>query len=99
MSSRPVPVSSLPPGTIYHAIDTAATNLAGGVATVDACVAWLREKVFHHEFFHHIVESTATTLEILSASFGDQPRPIYRNYGDAMHRRLGSHPRGSKWRQ
>lgn len=92
MSSRPVPVSSLPPGTIYHAIDTAATNLAGGIATVDACVAWLREKVFHHEFFHHIVESTATTLEILSASFGDQPRPIYRNYRDATHRRLGSHP-------
>lgn len=36
-------------------------------------------EIFHHEFFHHIAESTATTLEILGAAM-DKPQPIYLEY-------------------
>lgn len=38
-------------------------------------------EIFNHEFFHHLVESTATTLEIISAAQGE-PQPLY-----LMHRR------------
>jgi hypothetical protein len=33
-------------------------------------------EVFNHEFFHHLVESAATTIELLLASQGT-PRPVY----------------------
>ena len=33
-------------------------------------------EIFNHEFFHHLVESTATTLEVILASQGD-PQPVY----------------------
>ncbi|WP_207064002.1 hypothetical protein [Motiliproteus sp. SC1-56] len=36
-------------------------------------------EVFNHEFFHHLVESTATTLEVLGAARGDKI-PLYLNY-------------------
>lgn len=36
-------------------------------------------EVFHHEFFHHMAESTATYLEILSAASG-QGRRVYLEY-------------------
>jgi hypothetical protein len=37
--------------------------------------------VFHHEFFHHLVESTATVLEVVCAGLGT-PRPLYLEYRD-----------------
>lgn len=40
-------------------------------------------EVFHHEFFHHMVESTATALELIFASAGD-PRPIYVPYRERV---------------
>ncbi|RKT37850.1 hypothetical protein [Thiocapsa rosea] len=36
-------------------------------------------EVFHHEFFHHMAESTATYLEILGAA-SDTGRPVYLEY-------------------
>jgi hypothetical protein len=36
-------------------------------------------EVFNHEFFHHMVESTATTLELILATQG-APQPVYINY-------------------
>jgi len=36
-------------------------------------------EIFHHEFFHHIAESTATSLEIISAGMGN-PKPIFLEY-------------------
>ena len=49
-------------------------------------------EVFHHEYFHHIVESTATTLEVLVAAFG-RPQPLYFSYWQhAYESNLGSHP-------
>lgn len=41
-------------------------------------------EVFHHEFFHHIAESTATSLEIISAGLGN-PRPIFLEYNRRKH--------------
>lgn len=33
-------------------------------------------EIFNHEFFHHLVESTATTLELILATQGE-PQPVY----------------------
>ncbi len=64
--------------------------LLGNIESILRCVLF---EVFHHEFFHHIIESTATTLEILSAIFG-KPRPFYRDYLEVREYReiLGEHP-------
>jgi hypothetical protein len=39
-------------------------------------------EIFHHEFFHHLAESTATALEIICAGMGS-PRRIYLDYWDS----------------
>lgn len=36
-------------------------------------------EIFHHEFFHHIAESTATTIEIIYAAL-EKPKAIYLDY-------------------
>jgi hypothetical protein len=36
-------------------------------------------EMFHHEFFHHLVESTSTTIEILASAMG-APIPSYVDY-------------------
>lgn len=41
-------------------------------------------EMFHHEFYHHLVESAATVLEIL-ADAGDVPFPGYLAYRRAVH--------------
>jgi hypothetical protein len=38
-------------------------------------------EMFHHEFFHHLVESAATTIEILASALG-APIPSYLGYRD-----------------
>lgn len=48
-------------------------------------------EIFNHEFFHHLVESTATYLEITRASFG-RPRPIYLDYKYRQHIKGIDHP-------
>jgi len=61
----------------------------GNLESIASCVLF---EVFHHEFFHHIVESMATSLEILSAAHGP-PKPIYRDYFCDSHEEvLGIHP-------
>ncbi len=41
-------------------------------------------EIFNHEFFHHLAESTATSLEILHAAQG-HGRPVYLAYRRAQH--------------
>ncbi len=49
-------------------------------------------EMFHHEYFHHIVESTVTTLEIVAAALGT-PQPLYFAYRKHDYEsRLGAHP-------
>jgi hypothetical protein len=48
-------------------------------------------EVFHHEFFHHIAESAATTLEIVSAAMGNN-KPIYLEYKARQHNQLINYP-------
>jgi hypothetical protein len=48
-------------------------------------------EVFNHEFFHHLVESTATTLEILLATQGN-PQPLYLQHRAAQMRNSFGHP-------
>lgn len=49
-------------------------------------------EIFQHEFFHHVVESTATTLEILASAFGT-PQPLYHLYRNhAYESVMGCHP-------
>ncbi|WP_295384017.1 hypothetical protein [uncultured Thiodictyon sp.] len=40
-------------------------------------------EIFNHEFFHHLAESTATSLEILSAAQGNV-QPVYLTYRQAQ---------------
>ena len=48
--------------------------------------------VFHHEFFHHLVESTATILEVICAGV-QQPRSIYLEYRAHKYEEVkGPHP-------
>ncbi len=49
-------------------------------------------EIFHHEFFHHLSESTATALEIICAGMG-QPRRIYLDYWESKFEdAIGRHP-------
>lgn len=48
-------------------------------------------EVFNHEFFHHLVESTATTLEILVAAQG-QPQPVYMQHRVRQKSNEFNHP-------
>jgi hypothetical protein len=48
-------------------------------------------EVFNHEFFHHLVESTATTLEIVLAAHGE-PRPLYLQHRAAQQADRFQHP-------
>jgi hypothetical protein len=64
---------------------------AFNLETLFGCVLF---EVFHHEFFHHLVECAAATMEIMSASFG-QPRAIYADYWAGKYTyepSLGRHP-------
>jgi hypothetical protein len=49
--------------------------------------------VFHHEFFHHLIECTATSFEILCPSNDGKPRPIYLDYcRDKWQQEMALHP-------
>ncbi|MGY0199017.1 hypothetical protein [Leptothrix sp. BB-3] len=48
-------------------------------------------EVFNHEFFHHLVESTATTLEVISASQG-RPQPLYLEHRRSQRDNELRHP-------
>jgi hypothetical protein len=60
-------------------------------ATLMGCVLC---EVFHHEFFHHLTECAATSIEILSSAFGS-PKSIYLDYwrdGFRTTSGVGAHP-------
>ena len=64
---------------------------AFNLATLMGCVLF---EVFHHEFFHHLTECAATTIEIASASFG-KPKPTFVNYWEYCFEKvpgIGRHP-------
>jgi len=42
-------------------------------------------EIFHHEFFHHLVETTATVMEIIYAGIGNQ-RKFYLDYLIQKHK-------------
>ncbi len=44
-------------------------------------------EIFNHEFFHHLVESTATTLELILATQGE-PQPVYLRH---WHQQANNH--------
>lgn len=48
-------------------------------------------EVFNHEFFHHLAESTATTLEILTAAQGP-PQPVYLRHRAQQRSNKFEHP-------
>jgi hypothetical protein len=48
-------------------------------------------EIFNHEFFHHLVESTATTLELLLATQG-QPQPVYLRHRQQQAQNTFRHP-------
>lgn len=50
-----------------------------GVFTKENLAVMILFEVFHHEFFHHLVESAATTMEMVIAEMG-QPQSIYSEY-------------------
>jgi hypothetical protein len=48
--------------------------------------------VFHHEFFHHLVECMATTVEVLWPAAAGGPAPLYLLYRRrSWHATLGGH--------
>ena len=62
--------------------------------TLDTLMVCVLFEIFHHEFFHHIVECAATTLELLSPAFGP-PRRFYLDYKHHQYEsadRVGPHP-------
>lgn len=62
--------------------------------TLDTLMVCVLFEIFHHEFFHHIVECAATTLELLSPAFGP-PRSFYLDYKHHQYEiadRVGPHP-------
>jgi hypothetical protein len=48
-------------------------------------------EIFNHEFFHHLVESTATTLEVLLAAHGIVA-PLYLRYRYRLRKGSSNHP-------
>ncbi|MDW7774693.1 MAG: hypothetical protein SCH71_17570 [Desulfobulbaceae bacterium] len=48
-------------------------------------------EIFNHEFFHHIAESTATSLEIICAAKGN-PQPIFMDYWKRKYLEKEKHP-------
>lgn len=64
---------------------------AFNLQTLLGCVLF---EIFHHEFFHHLTECAATTIEIASATFG-KPRTFFNDYWDSGFQTadgLGPHP-------
>lgn len=73
----------------HHHLTSRLNKLA--VFTPSSVMALVLFEIFHHEFFHHMVESTATTLEIILAATG-QNEKIYLNYWDISRRVWSDHP-------
>ena len=63
---------------------------AFNVESIMGCILF---EVFHHEFFHHLTECAVTTMEIVSASFGEA-KPIFTEYWEGRYEKapgMGRH--------
>lgn len=67
------------------------TSHASGLFSVETLMHLVLFEVFNHEFFHHLVESTATTLEVILASQGE-PQPLYLRHRQAQRENQFGHP-------
>jgi hypothetical protein len=67
------------------------TSHAAGLFSVETLMHLVLFEVFNHEFFHHLVESTATTLEVILASQGE-PQPLYLRHRKAQRQNEFHHP-------
>ena len=64
---------------------------SAGLFSAETLMHLVLFEIFNHEFFHHLVESTATTLEILLATQGT-PAPLYLQHRLAQRRDTFGHP-------
>lgn len=64
---------------------------ASGLFSVETLMHLVLFEVFNHEFFHHLVESTATTLEVILATQGN-PQPLYLRHRQAQRQNEFDHP-------
>jgi hypothetical protein len=62
-----------------------------GIYSTETLMHLILFEVFHHEFFHHLAESAATTLEIICAAMG-KPQQIYLKYKHRQHNDLIDYP-------
>jgi hypothetical protein len=61
------------------------TSQTAGLFSAETLMHLVLFEVFNHEFFHHLVESTATTLEVILATQGE-PQALYlRHCQDQCH--------------
>lgn len=67
------------------------TSHAAGLFSVETLMHLVLFEVFNHEFFHHLVESTATTLEVILAS-QSEPQPLYLRYRQSQRENQFGHP-------
>jgi len=67
------------------------TSQAAGLFSVETLMHLVLFEVFNHEFFHHLVESTATTLEVILATQSD-PQPLYLRHRQAQRDKEFGHP-------
>jgi len=58
----------------------------------DSLLAFALSEVFHHEFFHHLEECAATTIEMLSSAQGEVRRVYWDYRNHHYERELGPHP-------
>jgi hypothetical protein len=56
---------------------------SAGLFSVETLMHLVLFEVFNHEFFHHLVESTATTLEVILAAQGNS-QPLYLRHRQAQ---------------
>ena len=61
------------------------------IFSIETLMHLILYEIFHHEFFHHLTESTATTLEILSAAQGNS-KSIYIEYRNRLQKQLIEYP-------
>jgi len=69
----------------------AARSAGSGLFSPETLMHLVLFEIFNHEFFHHLVESTATTLEIVLATQG-KPRRLFLDHCVAQSRNVFRHP-------
>lgn len=68
-----------------------AQSRSAGLFSAETLMHLVLFEVFNHEFFHHLAESTATTLEVITAAQGN-PQPLYLQHRRAQREDDFRHP-------